>query len=298
MSQGTLMHKKTEEIYSLFVAPEGFNYVYYGKIRNGKTYAATADILDLLNRGEIVYANWKIDWKGFDERSSLPHVIVKTIFNKKYFYDFKPKNFHYLDVDDPDFILHLNKLVGVHIFIDEGQWIFNSHLKTDDVDKRRLILEGGHYCRSLSVITQRPTNILKDVRSQVHVWYKCQKVLSFGGFIRFVRWEIEDMKDDVPIDPDEMKKKPPSKAYWASKRVFEVYDTHARRGKDAIEEPPEFDVYEYTVKQKLQLIASLAIPERVRGRLARLRERPVPQKPIPTVKNKTRWSLGDLKEPK
>lgn len=302
MSYGTLMEEKTTEIYDLFKPVEGFNNVYYGKIRNGKTYAATTDIIELLNQGEVVYANWQIDWDGFDQRDSLWAVTLKLLTGNPHFYKFDRTNFHYLDISSPTFINDINKLVGVHLFIDEGQWIFNSHLKTDDPDKRRLVLEGGHYCRSLNVITQRPSNILKDIRSQVHVWYKCEKVLHLGKFIRFVRWTIEDMKDDLPVDPDDMEKKPPSKAYWASNKVKKAYNTHGRRRDDAVLVVPDFDVYELTTSEKINQIKYLIIPEFISRRLARVRQRrqkpdikPIAQN---TKENKGRWKLGDLKVPK
>jgi len=262
MKVGSLVEQKTAEIYALFTPVEGFNTVHFGKVRNGKTYTATADILELLKRGEIVYANWRINFKGFDERESFPIALVRYFFGKKYFYKFDDRNFHYIDTNSPDLIQTLNKLVGVHVFIDEGQWIFNSHLKSDDPDKRRLILEGGHYCRSLNVITQRPMNILKDIRSQINIWYKCEKRLVIFGQILFVRYEIEDMKDDVPIDPfdNEGKLIVPSKHYWAKKEVYTAYETHAMRRDDAIYIDPEFEVYETTYFQRLALVYSFMIP--------------------------------------
>jgi len=298
--QGTLLEQKTAEIYEVFSPVEGFNSVYYGKVRNGKTYAATSDILDLLEQGEVVYANWEINFEGFDERKSILRVVLKLLFGKPYFYNFSAENFHYLDMSlqhKPVFMKQLNTLVGVHIFIDEGQWIFNSHLKTDDVDARRLILEGGHYCRSLNVITQRPSNILKDIRSQVHIWHKCEKVLHIGKLLRFVRWSVEDMKDDLPIDPDDMEKKPPSKAYWASKRVFNAYNTHGRRQSDAVEIPPEFDVYTFTTMDKLLLLLSLLTPARFKGRATLKRARPKRQVEVEKkLINKKSWDIRSLKD--
>jgi len=294
MSQGTLLEMKTEEIFSIFEPVEGLNTVYYGKVRNGKTYAATADILELLERGEIVYANWNIDFEGLDERKSFARVLMKFLFGKPIFYNFKKDNFHYMYLtvfNKPEFLGELNRLVGVHIFIDEGQWIFNSHLKTDDLDSRRLILEGGHYCRTLNVITQRPQNILKDIRSQVHIWYKCEKVFQYRKIIRFVRWEIEDMQDDLPLDPDDMEKKPPSKGYWGSSKVFNAYNTHGRRSPDAKVLVPQFEAYEYTQFEKIKLLFQLLIPSEAFARLRqRLRAEPVPEE----LKKTTNYSLNDL----
>lgn len=257
---GTPVQQKTKEIFDLFKSVEGFNYVYYGKIRNGKTYAATADILELLRRGEVVYANWKIDFETYDERNYFWIALIKLVAGKKYFFKFDSSNFHYIDTSKPDLIQHLNRLVGVHIFIDEGQWIFNSHLKTDDVDKRRLVLEGGHYFRSLNVITQRPQNILKDIRSQVHVWYQCKKVLHLGNIVRFVRYEIQDMVDDLPDEENYST----TKAYWGKSSVFQSYNTHGMRREDAIVEIPNFEVYQFNNMQKILLVFRLLTPAFVR----------------------------------
>jgi len=247
-----------QELIDIFEPDEGSINFYYGRIGQGKTYAATADIIELLKRGEIVYANWRINFSDFDERSSFKIALVKYFAGKKYFFAYNHENFHYIDTNEPDLIGILNKLVGVHIFIDEGQWIFNSHLKTDDPDKRRLILEGGHYCRSLNVITQRPMNILKDIRSQINIWYKCEKRLSIFGLTLFARWEYQDMKDDVPDEDPELQ--PPVKHYWAREEIFRAYETHAMRRDDAIYVEPVFQVFETTYFERLALVYSFLIP--------------------------------------
>lgn len=272
------MQKKTKEIYDSFAPVEGLNNVYFGKVRNGKTYAATADILDLLEQGEIVFANWKINFSDFDQRKKFGIVFIKTLIGQKTFFVFKKSNFHYINVTDEtseDFmsVAELHKYVGVHVFIDEGQWLFNSHSRKDDVDSRHLIMEGGHYCRSLNVITQRPSNIYVDIRSQVHIWYECEKIFQLGSIIRFVRWEIQDMKNDLPYkDPDI---KIPQKSYWASKRVFDVYETHAMRSPLAKVMIPDFDVYVLNTKDKVLLLFYLMISPFVKRRA-----KPTPDKRV------------------
>jgi len=258
---GQVYHQNTEEfseIMKMFVPVEGQVSFYYGRIRNGKTYAATADILDLLKRGEIVYANWMVKFDGFDERDSFKHVLVKSFFGRKDFFYYSPENFHYFHPDDIDVAL-LGKLVNVHIFIDEGQWIFNSHVRNPDEEKRKLILHNGHYCRSLNIISQRPSNVFKDMRSQVNVWYKCEKRLSFP-FLLFERTTYEDMKEDMPDEEN------PSghKIYFAKKEVYEAYNTHAMRGTDAIDEPVAFNAYETSLMDRLYLLISFMVPARFR----------------------------------
>jgi len=229
--------------------------MYYGRIGNGKTYAATCDIIELLKRGETVYCNWDINFDTFDERDSFKHVLVKSLFGRKDFFYYSPENFHYFHPDDID-VAHLGKLVNVHIFIDEAQWIFNSHVRNPDEEKRKLILHNGHYCRSLNIISQRPTNVFKDMRSQVNVWYKCEKKLSWP-FLVFQRTAFEDMKNDLP-DEEVPSGKP--KVYFASRRVLEAYSTHAMRDKDAIERISAMEVYDSTFIERLGLLLSFLVP--------------------------------------
>lgn len=276
---------KIEEIYSIFTPVEGFNTVYYGKIGNGKTRNATADIIELCNRGEIVYANWKIELEDFDERSSLKIAWAKFLGGKKYFYNFKKENFHYIDpqllidnVKDNN-ISFFSKLVGVHIFIDEGQWIFNSLERYDPkdekmVEKLKLILHGRHYCRSLNIITQRYSNISRNMRSQVSIWYRCVKRFDGFGFILFQRWAIQDMKNDEPVEfISKIDKKTGAtirdvpngdvKTYWVHKRtdkIFSSYSTHAMRSPDAVVMVPQFDAFESTRKDRFNLVLKLVFP--------------------------------------
>ena len=268
MEYGIRQNNITAEILSLFTPTEGINACYYGKVRNGKTRNATADILELLKRGEVVYANWNIEFNDYDERKVFGIVMASFFFGRRNFFKYKKDNFHYFKPDDID-VIFLSRLVGVHIFIDEGQWIFNSHIrdKADDeetIAKRKLILHGGHYCRSLNVITQRPSNILKDVRSQINIWYRCVKRLDFSNFMIFQRWAIEDMKDDLPVEFD--KDGAPlgkCKTYFVNKKhdpVFASYNTHAMRAENAIERLDNFELYETTFRDRLMLVLAHLLP--------------------------------------
>src|SRR5690349_7765902 len=87
----------TEEILDLFAPVDGTINFYYGRIGGGKSYAATADILELLKHGEVVYANWKIDWQGFDQRKSFVALFMKTFFFRHLFFSYPKENFHYID---------------------------------------------------------------------------------------------------------------------------------------------------------------------------------------------------------
>lgn len=281
----SVVEQKTEEIYQIFKPVEGLNTVYYGKIGNGKTRNATADIIELCNRGEVVYANWKIEVTDYDERSSLKVAWAKFLGGRKYFYRFKKENFHYIDpqalIDNVkgNNIAFFSQLVGVHIFIDEGQWIFNSLERYDPhdanmVEKLKLILHGRHYCRSLNIITQRYSNISRNMRSQVSIWYRCVKRWDAFGFIVFQRWAIQDMKNDEPVEfISKIDKKTgltirdiPNgdlKTYFVNKRhdkIFPSYNTHAMRSEDAVLVMPEFDAFESNRMDRFLLLLSLLFP--------------------------------------
>lgn len=299
----------TDEIYDLFEPQEGFNCVYYGKIGNGKTRNATADILELLSHGEVVFANWKIDFRGFNELENKKVIFSKFLGGRRNFFNFDKSNFHYLDYDalindEQNQIEYLNKLVGAHLFIDEGQWIFNSLEKAGNKDegaiaKTKLILHGRHYCRSLNVITQRATNIHKNIRSQVHIWYRCVKVFSFWKFIIFQRWAIEDMKDDMPVElitkydrEGRAIKDAPNgklKTYFVNiktDKVFPAYNTHAMRSADSIYLPPVFEAYNLDFKDRFGLLFRTTLPTLARlGKALQGRRKKAPSElPVIIVK--------------
>jgi hypothetical protein len=260
-----LHRKMNDSVIRNFGTIEGFNSVYYGKIRNGKTSSAVRDMLELLDRGEIVVSNIALRWQGFDEYSSPKIRWVRWLSGRTDFYKYEKSNFVYIQPQDlidnkGDFTMSvLNKMVGVHFFFDEAQWILNSMEKysPDDplmVDKLKLVLHGGHYCRSLNIITQRPSNITKNVRSQIHIWYRCEKRLDIGNYMIIQKWTIEDMKDDLPVeyvekrdkDGEIIQKRVPAgkcKSYFINKRhdkAFKMYDTHAMRSSDAFYPFPDY----------------------------------------------------------
>jgi len=53
-------------ILDYFTPVEGGINLYYGRVGNGKTYNATADILALARAGHVILCNWKIDVEDFD----------------------------------------------------------------------------------------------------------------------------------------------------------------------------------------------------------------------------------------
>lgn len=218
----------TEELVDAFASSEGAINMYYGLIGNGKTYAATADILDLLRDGKVVYCNWKIIVDDFDDRldfwMSLKNFLL---FRSLYFKIPRNENLHYFDPDEfestGELIKWLSELNDCHVFFDEGQDMFDSYEGTKfSKAKRRLILHTRHYHRTLNIISQRPTAIQVSARGNVNRFYKCVKVFSFFGIPRFVRYEFQEMIGETVNEQAEPISK---KTYWGNRRVFGAYNT-------------------------------------------------------------------------
>jgi len=239
---------ETQKIAQYFAPVQGAINLYYGHVGNGKTYNATADILDLLKMGDVVYANWKIDFKDFDERNSFWIILVKTIFFQKRFFKYPKENLHYFNPDDVD-IEFLGKLANCHVFIDEGQWILDSYEGTKfNKTKRKVILHTRHYNRTLNIITQRPTSIHVSARGNVERYYKCEKKLSWP-FLIFRRTEFQDMTNETVDETLPLS----TKTYFAKKEIMNAYKTLAMRSEDAIVQRVNFESCEYNLWDKIKL---------------------------------------------
>jgi len=216
-----------KDLIDIFKASEGSINMYYGLIGNGKTYAATSDILDLLKKGKVVYCNWHIVVDDFDDRESFFMSFMNVLLFRKTYYKIPcAKNLHFFDPENFDstgeLVEWLSKLNDCHIFFDEGQDMFDSYEGTRfSKAKRRLILHTRHFHRSLSIISQRPTAIQVSARGNVNRFYKCVKLATFP-WIRFARFEFQEMAGETvneTVDPISRK------TYWGSNKVFRAYNT-------------------------------------------------------------------------
>jgi len=235
-----------KELLGLFEPDEGSINMYYGRIGQGKTYNATADILELLSRGEVVYCNWIINYSGFDERESFPHLFWKTVAFRKRFYVFKKENLRYFNPDDVT-IEFLSSLTDCHIYIDEGQWIFDSYEGTKfSVEKKKLILHTRHVNRTLNIISQRTQAIQVTARGQVNRFYKCEKMMSYPWLI-FRRYEYQDM---VGQDVDENAEPLSVKTYFARRKVMDAYNSKYLRGGVLRSQEVHFEAFDLTLREK------------------------------------------------
>jgi len=232
-----------EEVIKKFETAEGSINFYYGRIGSGKTYAATADILQALKRGEVCYANWRISFDSFDQRNNFFFLLLGMLKLKKVFYCFPSDNYHFFNPDEVD-IEWLSSLTDCRIWIDEGQWIFDSYEGTKfSKAKRRLILHTRHCNRELNIISQRPSAIQVSARGNCNRFYKCEKILSWPLILR--RTEYQEMALEMP---DETK---PSgrKTYFGSSQVFDAYNSRYLRGGIPMSQEVYFQAFRLSIKE-------------------------------------------------
>lgn len=241
------------ELLNVFPPAEGEITQYYGRIGQGKTYNATADILDLLRRGYVVYCNWRINWDGFDQRRSFLHVFVSIILPwRKRFYTFKKDNLKYLPVDE-HFHDTFEKLTDCYVFLDEGHVVFDSYeMAKLSLAKRASILHTRHFNRSICIISQRPTAIHVAMRANVNRFYKCEKRWQWGPLIRFRRTEFQDMLNET-VDDDE-EKAISIKQYWGKASVFNAYPSKYLRGDTPDSQKIEFEAHDFGYVARFALL--------------------------------------------
>jgi len=242
-----------KDLLDVFSASEGSINMYYGLIGNGKTYAATSDVLDLLKQGKVVYANWRIEVQDFDDRQNFWMLLKNTLFLRRRFYRIPcSENLHFFDPENFDttgeLVEWLSKLNDCHIFFDEGQDMFDSYEGTKfSKAKRRLILHTRHYHRTLNIISQRPTAIQVSARGNVNRFYKCVKLASWP-WPRFARYEFQEMTGetvDENVDPVSVKR------YWGNRAVFAAYNTDYLAEGIPKSQVVHFEAWDLSLKDKV-----------------------------------------------
>lgn len=178
--------------------------LYTGRPGTGKTYNLTRDLIKALDSGEVVYANYKIFWEGYEgrkfnwrklrfERVSYPASNLRS-WNKL------SDLFH---VEDG--IIAMDE---AHIYMRSRNWE-----KLPEEMERKLSQhrkDGLHIWGTVQAI-QRIDVIFREL---VDFWY----VFTDHPFW-FTRYEFD-------IDQDKMKKFPLSKRWiWKRKKIYEMYDT-------------------------------------------------------------------------
>jgi len=195
----------------------------YGKIGQGKTYGATADVLDDLRRGWIVYTTWPIRFDGYDQRKSLLFVIGSLMFPWRNTFLVIPKeNLRYIDIFDDSFIDNFEKLKNCKVYLDEGHIGFDSYeMSKASLKKRASVLHTRHFNRSINIISQRPTAVHVSMRANVNRFYKYTKYGRKPPFMFFKRTEYQEMTGETVNE--EIAES--TKLYFPRKAVYLAYNS-------------------------------------------------------------------------
>lgn len=235
------------ELLDLFHASEGEITQRYGRIGQGKTYGATADIIDELKRGHVVYANWKLNFQGIDQRNDLLFIIGSLLFPwKKRFFYFPKENLKYIQIDE-NFIDTFSQLTDCSVYLDEGHVVFDSYeMAKMNMKKRTAVLHTRHFNRSINIISQRPTAIHVMMRANVNRFYKYEKLIS-SPFLLFRRTEFQDMENET-VDEE----KPLSvKLYFGKKSIYSLYDSKYLRNGMPDSQKVQFEAYDLPYYQRV-----------------------------------------------
>lgn len=175
-----------------------------GRPGTGKTYNLTRDILKALDKGYIVYSNYKIFWEGFEGKKFN---FLKLRFEKV---SYPKSNLRYWNklsdlFDVEEGIIAMDE---AHIYMRSRNWE-----KLPEEMERKLSQhrkDGLHIWGSVQAVGR--IDII--FRELVDFWY----VYTNGPFW-FTRWEFD-------IDQDKNKKYPLSKRWiFKSKKIYAMYDT-------------------------------------------------------------------------
>jgi len=208
----------------------------YGGLGGGKTYAATADILEDLRAGYVVFASWPIDFRGVNQLHSVSALLAGIFGLKSKYRVINADNFHYIpmaEMMDDKFINDIEELINVKLYVDEGYAarLFDSYRKTNMGVRQRLAIYGTrHFNRHIVIVAQRPNAIHVSSRAMVNRFYKCEQPFPwlFKLFrIRFfVKTEYQDMLDESVDETKPLR----TKFYLGSSRVYKAYNSKYLRG--------------------------------------------------------------------
>jgi len=244
---------------ALFPVPEGEIDYYYGHIGQGKTTGAVADIIDDLKHGQIVHANFNINWDGFNQSDSFFYLFLGFIGIKKNFFEFEAQNFKFFDTRKmslQEIYNYIREVQGGVIYLDEGHNYFDSYLATKlDPQIKHDILTTRHNDRIIKIISQRPTAVHVTARANVNRFFKFERILKFP-FLIFRRTEYQDMKEETV---DEEAEPVSTKWYIPSNEILNSFDSKHMRLDLGFVELLDFKVHRYSYSSILKKFFSTII---------------------------------------
>lgn len=264
------------DLVAFFSAVEGTLELYYGHIRNGKTYSATADMLDDLKRGRTVWSNYPVDFKGFDERKEWYIVLLSLIFPfMRRFKVVRQSNLHFYEISDEwakkqldpdgkryeDFWDWFTRLTDCVVYADEGHVLLDSYRKTYvSMEQRNAVLHTGHFNRTIKIISQRPTAVHVTARGNINIFWKCEKLWSWPVLL-FRKTEFQDMTMETVDETKPLHRK----IYFAKRRILNAYDSKYLRKGMKPSQIPKIEVYDLSYRERIvaaRKIAAAFMPRR------------------------------------
>lgn len=184
--------------------------MYTGRPGTGKTYTLVNDVIKALNKGEIIYCNFWIDWNGYIEKKTWwKKVLIKLKIKKEYNIYPKENLKNWTKLSD---ILQIKN--GI-IVMDEAHFYMNSR-KWKEMDMEFMRKLAQHRKDGIHIwgTVQNIKRLDIVIRELIDYWYDCS---MFLGFIFCVEYDIDD---------DQKKTKPLSQKFlrFTKKRAMR-YDT-------------------------------------------------------------------------
>lgn len=216
MENGTRQTLDQGQLLDIIGVQAGFLAQIYGKIKNGKTYLATVMAIQTAEAGQVVYVNWPIDWKGYDERKIWKWRFLRFLGFNINFHVYPENNLHFADLSNLDnvkidgqptgknFYDWFGTLTSCTCFFDEGHIYYDSYLALKmDMSKRLAILETAHYDRSVYIISQRASAIHAVLRGNVNIFYKCEKIRDAWWIFKAKFRRVEFQETGADEKPNE-----------------------------------------------------------------------------------------------
>ncbi len=206
-------------------------YAYYGGLGAGKTLAMTRDVIKFLNKGYVVYTNYKINWNGHKQKGTMiGHFLYYLSFKKiNDTVQFFPKtNWRYIATDDT-FWDKFPFLTNCIVALDEAYFLFDSYTMTKmSMVQRASILQCRKLDKSIFYTTQRPTAVHVVMRGMTNVFFRLSKVRIFVPFLSwFVKSRTEDM-DSETVAEEKLK----ISSVFRGRKYFKMYNTKELVGID------------------------------------------------------------------
>jgi len=237
------LNLNTTELLDLFPV-EGSIDMIFGGLGAGKTYAATADMIEDMRNGLTVYSTFPVDFTGYDERKSLFNIIRAMFGLKKTFFVYRKELFNYIPLTTENFMDVFSKSTNCVWYVDEAYAIIDSYVKNKMTLADRFAIYGTrHFDRRLVLIAQRPSSIHVAARAMVNRFYKCVRPFPFIQKLLHITFFIKTEYQDMVDENVDLEKPLSTRWYFGRNSIFKAYNSKYLRGTMASSQTPQIDVY-------------------------------------------------------